>query len=97
MATSRMTMESTLDLDISLVVLQFLAGSASLENQPEQLSELPFDKELFLQALREYKCLWDISDSNYKNRTMKLNSWTALSLMFRQDGKLLIIQICIKP
>ena len=96
MATSRMTMESTLDLDISLVVLQFLAGSASLENQPEQLSELPFDKELFLQALREYKCLWDTSDSN-SNRTMKLNSWTALSLMFRQDGKLLIIQICIKP
>lgn len=33
------------------------------------------DKELFLQALREFKCLWDTSDKNYKNRTMKRNAW----------------------
>ena len=52
MATSRMSMESTLDFDSSLVVSQFLAGSASLENQPEQLSELPFDKELFFASLK---------------------------------------------
>lgn len=45
-----------------------------------------FDKELFLQALRDFKCLWDTSDTNYKNRTMKLNAWKSLSQMFNQEG-----------
>ena len=45
------------------------------------------DKELFLQALRGFACLWNTSDANYKNRTMKMNGWNCLSQMFNQEGK----------
>ena len=45
------------------------------------------DKELFLQALRGFACLWNTSDANYKNRTMKMNAWNCLSQMFNQEGK----------
>ena len=55
------------------------------ENVAQETKE--FDKEMFLQALRDFKCLWDTSDANYKNTTMKLNAWKSLSLMFNQEGK----------
>lgn len=55
------------------------------ENVAQETKE--FDKEMFLQALRDFKCLWDTSDANYKNRTMKLNGWKSLSQMFNQEGK----------
>ena len=72
--------------------------SSNLQSQPQvgkegdQLSFTvdspdPFDKEMFLQALREFKCLWDTSDSNYKNRSMKMNASNFLSNMFNQEGK----------
>lgn len=53
------------------------------------------DKELFLQALRDFKCLWDTSDANYKNRTMKLNAWGSLAQMFNQEGKYDISSVII--
>ena len=58
------------------------------ETHSQQVGEQQvLDKELFLQTLREYKCLWDTSDSNYKNRNMKLNAWNALSQIFSQEGE----------
>ena len=56
-----------------------------LENVVQESKK--FDKEMFLQALGDFKCLWDTSDANYKNRTMKLNAWKSLSQMFNQEGK----------
>ena len=47
-----------------------------------------FDKGLFMQALHEFKCLWDTNDSNYKNRKMKVNAWNALSQMFSQESSI---------
>ena len=54
---------------------------------PQERTEL--DKEQFLQALRSFPCIWDTSDGNYKNRTMKLNAWNCLSQMFNHEGKYL--------
>lgn len=55
------------------------------QNVVQDVGEL--DKEMFLQALRDYSCLWDTSNINYKNRTMKLNAWKSLSRMFQREGK----------
>ena len=60
--------------DVPIAFSQFLAaGAASEENSEAQdlqsgLEGQAFDKETFIQALREFKCLWDTSDPNYKNR-----------------------------
>ena len=49
-----------------------------------------FDKEAFIEEVRKFKCLWDINDPSYKERTTKLNAWKALSTIFRKDGTGLI-------
>ena len=68
------------------VLSEFISSEYFVDqNVVQESGEL--DKELFLQALRDYTCLWDTSDTNYKNRTMKLNAWKSLSQMFRQEGK----------
>ena len=78
--------------DVPIIFSQHLAaGAASEENSEAQdiqsgLEGQVFDKETFLQAVREFKCLWDTSDSNYENRTMKVNAWNTLSSLFNQEG-----------
>ena len=71
--------------DAQLVNPQVLPIISTIEVD-SQLPEYAFNKETFLQALREYKCLWDTSDPNYKNRNMKLNARQILSSLFNQDG-----------
>ena len=80
---------------VQKLITEFLASQSQqppnngdqnmLDNMAQESGE--FDKELFLQALRDFKCLWDTSDPNYKSRTMKLNAWKSLSQMFNQEGK----------
>ena len=55
----------------------------------ENIDEAPsaFDKEAFIEVVRQYKCLWDTNDRNYKNRSMKINAWNDLSILFNQEGK----------
>ena len=55
----------------------------------ENIDEAPsaFGKEVFIEAVRQYKCLWDTNDRNYKNRSMKINAWNDLSSLFNKDGK----------
>ena len=55
------------------------------------------DKEQFLQALRSFHCIWDTSDRNYKNGTMKLNAWNCLSQLFNHEGKSLTYSLKHKP
>ena len=78
--------------DVPIIFSQFLAaGAASEENNEAQdiqsgLEGQVFDKETFLQAVREFKCLWDTSNSNYINRTVKVNAWNTFSSLFNQEG-----------
>ena len=46
----------------------------------ENIDEAPsaFDKEAFIEAVRQYKCVWDTDDHKYKNRSMKINAWNDL-------------------
>ena len=70
--------------DVQLVNPQVLSIISTIEDS--QLPESAVDIETFLQALREYKCLWDNSDPNYKNQNMKLNAWQIVSSLFNQEG-----------
>ena len=79
-----------------LALSQFLSvrSASEVDSQLQESQSLAeghtFDKEMFLQALREFKCLWDTSDPNYKNRTMKVNAWNILSSLFNQEGMKLV-------
>ena len=58
--------------------------------QPEDIPpvETVFDKELFIEELRQLGCLWNTSLPSYKDRTVKANAWKNLSQIFDRDGKL---------
>ena len=68
-------------------------GEGSNE-QPEDIHEVipqvepVFDKELFIEELRQLGCLWNTSLPSYKDRTVKANAWKKLSQIFDRDGKL---------
>ena len=56
-------------------------------NMDVSIDDDELDKEAFIEEVRKFKCLWDINDPSYKERTTKLNAWKALSTIFRKDGK----------
>ena len=45
------------------------------------------DKEIFIEAVRDFRCLWDTNCPAYKERQTKINAWNSLSKMFNQDSK----------
>ena len=47
---------------------------------------LPFDKETFIEAIRDLPSLWDINHPSYHMRPVKNNAWNKLSVMFGKDG-----------
>ena len=88
--------------DVQMIISEYLAAQTASEETDSQVVEsqsilesFAFDKETFLQALREFKGLWDTSDANYKNRNMKVNAWNTLSKMFNQEGNYyFFLQLC---
>ena len=48
-----------------------------------------FDKEMFIEEVRKYRCLWDINSESYKNRPIKQNAWDKIAAVFNKDGKCL--------
>jgi len=50
---------------------------------------LEFDKELFIEEVRKYNCLWDTNSKYFKDRTMKKNAWTKIGQIFHKEGKLI--------
>ena len=48
-----------------------------------------FDKEMFIEEVRKYRCLWDINSESYKNRPIKQNAWGKIAAVFNKDGKCL--------
>ena len=49
--------------------------------------ETVFDKELFIEEIRPFGCLWNTSLPSYKDRTVKANAWKKLSQIFDRDGQ----------
>ena len=50
--------------------------------------EQVFDKELLLEDVRKYRCLWDVTWPSYKERNTKANAWEKIGATFRKDGKI---------
>ena len=48
-----------------------------------------FNKEMFIEEVRKYRCLWDINSESYKNRPIKQNAWGKIAAVFNKDGKCL--------
>ena len=47
-----------------------------------------FDKAMFLEEVRKYRCLWDVNSESYKIRPVKQNAWLQIASVFKRDGKL---------
>jgi hypothetical protein len=47
---------------------------------------LEFDRELFIEEVKKYRCLWDTNATSYKERSSKANAWKQLSATFKKDG-----------
>ena len=47
-----------------------------------------FDKGLFLEEVRKFRCLWDVNCESYKIRPVKQNAWLQIAAVFKRDGKL---------
>ena len=45
-------------------------------------------KELFLEEVWKYWCLWDISWPSYKERNTKAIAWEKVAATFGKDGKI---------
>ncbi|XP_065068912.1 uncharacterized protein LOC135694146 [Rhopilema esculentum] len=55
----------------------------------EELLAAEFDKEVFLEEVRKYRCLWDIASEGYKIRPMKQNAWSKIGQLFNKDVEFL--------
>ena len=54
-----------------------------------------FNKEMFIEEVRKYRCLWDINSESYKNRPIKQNAWSKIAAVFNKDGKCLAQSITL--
>ena len=64
---------------------------------PEEVPSKEFEKELFLEEIRRYRCLWDTNSEGYKSRPMKQNAWSKLSQLFNKDGECQSINFPFRP
>jgi hypothetical protein len=46
-----------------------------------------FDKGMFLEEVRKYRCLWDVNSESYKIQPVKQNAWLQIASVFKRDGK----------
>ena len=53
----------------------------------EELLAAEFNKEVFLEEVCKYRCLWDIASEEYKMRPMKQNAWSKIGQLFNKDGE----------
>ena len=59
----------------------------SYENTPKEQEKL-FNKEIFLEETRKYRCLWDVSWPSYKKQNTKANAWEKIAATLGKDGKI---------
>ena len=61
----------------------------------EEMYSTEVNKELFLEEVQKYRCLWDISSEVCKSRPMKQNAWSKIGQLFNKDGEFqLVIFLC---
>ena len=72
-----------------------IASNFIVVNNPNQ-SSTEFDRELFIEEVRKYRCLWDISSEVYKSRPMKQNVWSKLGQLFNKDSECQFISVIMK-
>ena len=61
--------------------------STQEQDSTNNTSTLEFSKEIFLESVRQFRCLWDQNNPLYKDRNAKANACNHLSQMFRLDGQ----------
>ena len=54
--------------------------------QGEANDSIEFEKEAFIEAVRELRCLWDVNSPMFKDRTSKQNAWKKLAITFNKEG-----------
>ena len=66
--------QQSLCSDVSgLSIAEIVPGNA--ENSSLSPMCENFDKKLFLEEIRKYRCLWDVSSEGHKMRSMKQSAW----------------------
>lgn len=60
-------------------------NAISQPSTPQQADN--FDKGIFLEEVRKYRCLWDVNSDSYKMRPMKQNAWIQIATIFDRDGE----------
>ena len=64
-----------------------------LEQEVEAATEDEKDKwtdsnlEIFIEVIRNNKCLWDVNHDEFKNKHMRIAAWENISILFERDGK----------
>ena len=73
----------------------YIASTSIAVNNSNQ-SSTEFDRELLIEEVRKYRCLWDISSEVYKSKPMKQNAWYKLGQLFNKDGECQFISVIMK-
>lgn len=84
---------TTIDPEFLLLVRQFQEAQADHSNKnvieddvPEEITDAWSD-EIFVEEIKNYRCLWDTSSRAYKDSLKKQQSWKELSQKFKREGK----------
>ena len=57
------------------------------EDDPEEVDNTDaWSDEIFVEEIRNYRCLWDTSCQAYKDGSKKQQSWRELSQKYKQAG-----------
>ena len=64
-------------------------GDTIVEEETESQTE--WSEELFIEELKQYRCLWDTSCRSYKDGPKKQQSWWELSQKFEKEGNFCLI------
>ena len=52
-------------------------------------TDIEFDKELFIEEVRKFRCLWDLNSSCFKDRQMKRNAWAQIGQILNKEDQLI--------
>ena len=77
--------------DVSGVVnVDIVADTCTNDAGNDQQSSINFDKKVFIEEVRKYRCLWDVNSEGYKMQPMKQNAWGQFAKIFNRDGEFMV-------
>ena len=74
------------NIDDNESTIENVEGGVSKQGNEDERS-IEFDKEIFLEESRQFRCIWDINAPSYQELPTKNNAWQMLSQVFNRDGK----------